>query len=63
MSSWIQSPFKIIKELPDGFYTTSKAMLKLGMCVCDKCGKTTSIDYKFCKVCNQEILIVVTKKK
>jgi len=38
-------------------------MFKMGMCLCGRCGKVVSIDYKFCDVCEKEIFIVVTKKQ
>lgn len=62
MASWIESPFKTMPELPDGVYTTPRRMLKMGICLCDRCGKVASIDYKYCKGCDEEIFIVVTKK-
>lgn len=40
-------------------YQTTRAMLGIGMCVCDTCGKIHSVDYKFCESCMRSIFIDV----
>lgn len=43
---------------PSEFHTT-KELFDLGMCACNSCGKLHSIDYRFCKKCNIEIIIIL----
>lgn len=40
-------------------YQTPQYLFDMGMCLCDRCGKLHSIDYRFCNDCFAEILIVV----
>lgn len=54
-----------IKEYMDAFLPgdkipqkTSLDLLQLGICICENCGSSCSIDYKFCKKCNEVVLIV-----
>ena len=39
-------------------FITSAKLLNAGMCACDKCGRTTDIDYKYCDFCLEVIMIV-----
>jgi hypothetical protein len=42
-------------------FKTSQALFDRGICVCSSCGKIHSVDYRFCKNCNIEIVIVIEK--
>lgn len=53
-----QKFFKQPKEL----FTTSSETLNMGMCRCSDCGRLTDVDYKFCKHCDQQILIIHEKR-
>lgn len=39
-------------------YRTSKHLLDRGMAMCSECGHLISVDYRFCKVCNDEVIIL-----
>lgn len=43
-------------------HTTSSQLLNQGICLCDKCGKPTSIDYKWCKYCKEIVLVQRTEE-
>ena len=43
-------------------YETTKEQLKMGMCVCNRCGKLCSTDYKWCSYCLKQV-VVISKEK
>lgn len=54
---------RAVKKLSDTtIYYTSNEMFEMGMCACDKCGSLCSIDYKYCKVCDDTVTVFYIKK-
>jgi len=44
-------------------YCTPANLLDMGICLCNKCGKTCSVDYKWCSNCKETVVVIVAKKK
>lgn len=44
-------------------YCTSTDLLNKGICLCNKCGKTCSVDYKWCSNCKETVVVIVAKKE
>lgn len=42
-------------------YNTPRFLWEKGIIICEKCGDLASIDYKFCKRCNEQIFITIGK--
>lgn len=42
-------------------YETTKEQFKMGMCVCNRCAKLCSTDYKWCSYCMENVYINVKK--
>lgn len=38
-------------------FKTPRKLFDMGICLCNVCGKQCSIDYRYCKVCNTEVVI------
>ena len=43
------------------YFKTPAALLEKGMCICSDCGRIASTDFRFCKSCRTEILIIREK--
>ena len=54
---------KAMKPHENIVYHTPAGLIHKGMCICSDCGTLSSIDYKICKKCNSEILIIKEKNE
>lgn len=39
-------------------HVTPNSLYELGICICDKCGASCSLTYKYCKKCKEFVFIV-----
>ena len=55
---------RAVKKMSDTrIHYTTNHLFQMGICLCDKCGKYCSIDYKYCSKCDDTVIIFYINKK